>query len=408
MERPSSLSTSFFSGALLIAALGYFVDVYDLILFSVVRVASLTELGVPKDKMLEVSVSLLNHQMLGMLIGGILWGILADKLGRMKALFGSIIVYSAANIANGFIHSIETYALLRFIAGVGLAGELGAGITLVSELLPKEKRGYGTTIIASVGVAGAVVAGLTGEMVTWRTAYLIGGALGLLLLALRVSVHESGIFQSARESRASRGNFTMFFRSPSRLGRYLACIFLGLPPWFIVGILVTLAPEVTGALGAPEVPKTGLCVLWCYVGLFFGDAASGLLSQFLKSRKKAIGVYLLLSLVMCLSFLTQTKPSLFQLYLFYAILGFAGGYWVLVITIAAEQFGTNIRGTAATTVPNFIRGAVVPMTQFFVALKSGQGVIGSALIVASVVWGLGILSLFKMRETFHVDLDFTE
>jgi putative MFS transporter len=396
------------SSAVIVSALGYFVDVYDLILFSVVRLRSLKDIGVEPEQLLDTGVLLLNVQMIGMLLGGILWGILGDRAGRAKVLFGSIVMYSIANLCNAFVNSVEAYAFWRFVAGVGLAGELGAGITLVAELLPPRLRGYGTTIVASVGVGGAVLAGVIGELVDWRTAYILGGVMGFMLLLLRISVHESGMFLAFREHQASRPSFKIIFGSPARVLRYLCCITIGLPVWFIIGILVSFAPEMAQALGAPVPPLVGLAVLWCYVGLFFGDVCSGVLSQCLKSRKKALAVFLLLSFIAPQLFLGLRDPGVRMLYAMYALLGFTGGFWVLVVTMSAEQFGTNIRATVTTTVPNFIRGAVVPMTQLFVLLKTSQGVLSSAAYVGGFVSILSLLALFYVKETFGRDLEFVE
>jgi len=346
--------------------------------------------------------------MLGMLIGGIMWGILGDKLGRMQVLFGSILLYSAANIGNASVHSVEMYALWRFLGGFGLAGELGAGICLVAELLPARLRGYGTTIVATIGMLGAIVAGITGELTSWRVSYVIGGLLGLLLLFLRVSVHESEIFSKVKERTSSRGDLKMLFGTRDRVRRYVCCILIGLPIWFVAGILVTLAPEMAKALQSPDVPRPGLAVSWFYVGLFFGDFASGLLSQYFRSRKTAIAIFLVLSIILSEIFLHLPAPSVTYMYAYYILLGFASGFWVLVVTTAAEQFGTNLRATVTTTVPNFIRGAVVPMTTSFVFLKGYLGVLAAASVVGITIGILAALGLTSLKETFSDEMDFVE
>ena len=262
-----SVARSLFSIPVIVAALGYFVDIYDLLLFSIVRVPSLHALQVPDDQLLSKGIYLINMQMAGMLIGGIFWGILGDKKGRLSVLFGSILLYSAANIANGFVTNIDQYALLRFIAGIGLAGELGAGITLVAEVLPKEIRGYGTSLVASVGVLGAVLAYFVADMYDWRIAYFIGGGLGLALLVLRFNVFESGIFKHIKEKNTSRGNFFMLFTSKKRLLKYLRCIMIGLPIWFVIGILITFSPEFGKAIGLTEPVNAGKAVMFSYIGL---------------------------------------------------------------------------------------------------------------------------------------------
>jgi len=393
---------------ILVAALGYFVDVYDLILFSVVRVASLKALGVAEDALLSAGVFLLNVQMAGMLLGGILWGIWGDKKGRISVLFGSIFLYSFANIANGFVDSIEAYAVCRFLAGLGLAGELGAGITLVTESMPKEIRGYGTTIVATVGVAGAVVAGLVGDIFDWRISYFIGGGLGFLLLILRIAVHESGLFEEMCKSSVRKGDLLLLLRSKTRFVRYLECILIGLPIWYVVGILITFCPEIGTALGMTEAPATGKAVLYCYIGLVLGDLCSGLVSQALKSRKKAIGLFILLTAVFSEMFLSLNGATPDRLYLMAIPLGFAVGYWAVFVTSAAEQFGTNLRATVATSAPNFVRGAVIPMTMMFEFLKTPLGITQSAFVVGVFVIFVSLVSLIGLEETFSKDLDYFE
>jgi MFS family permease len=407
-SQPTSSIQTLLSPVIIVSALGYFVDVFDLILFSVVRVQSLNDLGLSPDRVTSEGVFLINCQMIGMLIGGVFWGVLGDKIGRVKVLFGSILTYSLANIANAGISTTEEYAALRFIAGIGLAGEIGAGITLVAELLPQRLRGYGTTIVASVGVLGAVFAGVVGEILPWRVSYFIGGVLGLVLLALRLSVHESHLFSSLKTSATSTPGIARLLLSPARMGRYLLCVLVGLPTWFIVGILMTFSPEITSALGAPEAPKLGLVVVACYIGLFLGDASSGVLSQLLQSRKQALSLFLLLGAASSFLLLSRDRPSLTVIYFSYLLAGFSAGFWVLTLTTAAEQFGTNLRATVATTVPNFIRGALVPMTLLFKEWRDGWGVIGSATLVLLLCYTCAACALWKLRETFWIDLDFVE
>ncbi len=394
--------------AVMLAALGYFVDIYDLILFSIVRVASLKDIGVSGDQLLDTGLHLINSQMIGMLIGGMLWGILGDKKGRLSVLFGSIAMYSLANIANGFVHSVEAYAVLRFIAGIGLAGELGAGITLVCELMPKETRGYGTMVVAGVGIAGGVVAGLVGDFFGWRMAYWIGGGMGLALLTLRVGVYESGIFDKVKNSTVKRGDFLMLFSTPDRVKRYLSCIALGVPVWFVIGILATFAPEFGKALQMPELPTGSRAVMWLYAGCAMGDFASGGLSQFLRSRRKAALAFVLATAATCAVYLNLHGATLGTFYLTCGFLGFFAGYWAIFVTIASEQFGTNIRATATTTVPNFVRGSLVAVSALFQYLKPGQGILGAAAIVGALTFGLALVSLLGLKETFGKDLDYLE
>jgi MFS family permease len=358
--------------------------------------------------MLETGTALLNWQMFGMLLGGVLWGVLGDRVGRTKVLFGSILIYSLANVANAFIYSIPLYAALRFIAGVGLAGELGAGVTLVAELLPQRLRGYGTTIIAGVGVFGAIAAGLVGDLLSWRTSYIVGGVLGLLLLVLRVSVAESALFTAVKEKGHAARDILSLLTSPHRLVKYTMCIVLGIPIWYIIGILLANSRDLAVALGVLEVPKAGYCIALCYSGLLIGDITGGLLSQYLKSRKRPVAIFLMLSLVFPLWFLTRENLSLPAFYAYYVVLGIAGGYWVLVVTMAAEQFGTNVRATVTTSVPNFIRGAIVPVSEVFLLIKPTVGIVDAALYVGIIVAILATVALANLKETFFQDLDFIE
>ncbi len=395
--------------AVLLAALGYFVDIYDLILFSIVRVASLRDIGVAPEAMLDTGLLLINMQMAGMLLGGLLWGILGDKKGRLSVLFGSIAMYSIANVANGFVDTVPAYAVWRFIAGIGLAGELGAGITLVCELMPKETRGYGTMIVAGVGIAGGIVAGLVGDWFGWRNAYFIGGGMGLALLTLRVGVYESGIFDKVlRDSSVRRGDFFMLFSTKDRILRYLSCIALGVPVWFVIGILATFAPEFGRALEMPVLPAASRAVMWLYAGCAIGDFASGGLSQWLRSRKRAALAFVLATAVTSGAYLNLHGASLGTFYLTCGLLGFFSGYWAVFVTIASEQFGTNIRATATTTVPNFVRGSLVGVSFLFQFLRPGQGILGAAAIVGTLCFALALTSLLGLRETFGKDLDYLE
>lgn len=394
--------------AVLLAALGYFVDIYDLILFSIVRVPSLKGIGVADADLLSTGVTLLNCQMGGMLVGGLLWGVLGDKKGRLSVLFGSIAMYSAANIANGFVHTIPAYEVLRFVAGLGLAGELGAGITLVCELMPTGTRGYGTMVVAGVGIVGGVVAGLVGDFFDWRTAYFVGGGMGLALLFLRLGVYESGLFDKVARSGVKRGDFFMLFSSGERLWKYLCCILLGVPVWFVIGILATFAPEFGKALGMPVLPTGGHAVMWLYAGCALGDFASGGLSQWLKSRRKAAFVFVAVTALMSVTYLNLFGAALAPFYGVCFGLGFFAGYWAVFVTIASEQFGTNIRATVTTTVPNFVRGSLVAVSWAFTALKPGRGILGAAGIVGTVCFGLAFLALSGLRETFGKDLDYLE
>lgn len=391
----------------IVAALGYFVDIYDLILFGIVRTPSLTAIGVPLDQMTEVGAKLMNAQMLGMLLGGIVWGFLGDKRGRMSTLFMTILLYSLANIANGFVTSVEQYQWLRLIAGFGLAGELGIGITLVSEVLSKEHRAWGTGIVTGVGIAGAVLAFLVAEW-GWREAYWVGGVLGLLLLFLRVYVHESGMFDKLKHSTSKRGNFIVVLKSPKKLLRYIASIFVGLPVWFVVGILIIPSEEFAQALGVSGAVSGGKAVMLHYMGAAFGSLITAYISQKLKSRKKALLISIAAMAMLCVWFFNAGGISPFTYYTISCLLGVTMGYWAIFVTVASEQFGTNIRSTVTTTVPNFVRGGLVLMSIWWLAMKPEYGILTSAMIVGAVVFAIAIISIFFLEESHGKDLDYLE
>lgn len=392
----------------IVIAMGYFVDIYDLILFGVVRVASLSELGLTGDEITAWGSTILNMQMAGMLIGGILWGILGDKKGRLSVLFASIILYSVANFLNAFVTNVEQYAALRFIAGIGLAGELGAGVTLVAEILPKHLRGYGVMSIASFGVLGVVAANLVAEHFAWRNAYMFGGILGFALLLLRLKVRESGMFEHHLSDDIKRGDFFSLFADRRLLMKYLKAIAIGIPLWFVVGVLVMFSPEFAKALAITGEVSAGTALMYCYIGLAIGDFASGYLSQQLKSRKRAFSLFLILSAMSVLWYYNLSAASPETFYWGCFALGIFCGYWALFITMAAEQFGTNIRATVATTAPNFVRGAVVPITLSFITLKESYGILGAGAIVGTVCFLLAAVALYYTQETFHKDLDYIE
>ena len=399
----------------IVAALGYFVDIYDLLLFGIVRVPSLTSMGIEPD---AAGILIFNWQMFGLVLGGILWGVLGDKKGRLSVLFGSIIVYSLANIACGFLPQIDfmdkttAYAALRFIAGIGLAGELGAGITLVAESLPKELRAIGTSLVAGFGLLGAVAAYLTFEVTKeWTTAYFIGGSMGILLLIFRIGVVESGIFKEMEHKKMiSKGNFFSLFTSKDRFVRYMKCIAIGLPTWFCIGILATLANKFNGPLGIKGQPLSpGLAIMWSFIGISAGDFMSGFISQWLRSRKKAIVLMMLFTLIgVILMLFGNVKTA--QTYYFYCVwLGVGTGYWAMFVTVGAEQFGTNLRSTATTTIPNMVRGMVIPMTLLFNAtILPLQNVIYAAALVGSIAFALGLYCTLTISESHDKDLDFIE
>ena len=396
--------------AVIVATLGYFVDVYDLILFSVLRQKSLSDLGYGPKEIEDYGILLINLQMIGMLIGGLLWGILGDKRGRLSVLFGSIITYSVANILNGLVWSVYGYAVWRFIAGIGLAGELGAGITLVSELMPARSRGWGTTIIATVGILGAVAASLVGDLFPWRTAYFIGGGMGIALLFLRIGIGESILFRALLEkSYVKMGDFGLIFQSRERLWRYVWPILSGVPIWYVVGVLVTFSPELFAARVDGQV-QAGQSILYAYIGLAVGDLIAGLLSQVWRSRKRPVLVWLSVGAVLSILYNLLPLQTPRAVYAFCVGLGFFSGYWAVLLTGAAEQFGTNIRATVATSIPNWIRGSLVMSTLLWDGFKDGLGLSGhiAALLTGVVVYGVAIISALRLRETYGASLDFVE
>ncbi|MCV9926416.1 MFS transporter [Flavobacterium sp. LS1R49] len=406
--------TSILNAAVIVAALGYFVDIYDLLLFGIVRSDSLKDLGITGDAIRTEGEFLISMQMFGMLFGGILWGILGDKKGRISVLFGSILIYSIANIANGMVTTVDGYAFWRLLAGIGLAGELGAGITLVTESLPKEKRGYGTMIVASIGVSGAVAAYLVYEFFQdWRLCYYAGGVLGILLLFLRVSIHESGMFKEAVKSEEKKGNFLALFTNRERFFKYLQCILIGIPLWFLVGVLITFSPEFAKTLGVQQAETivAGKAIAFCYSGLVVGDIASGLLSQWLKSRKKVMYLFLVFNLIMVFVYLHSFGITADNFYWLCFGMGCSVGYWVLFVTIAAEQFGTNIRATVTTTAPNFVRGSLPLIILIYSLLRDkffDGNILNAAMVVGTILSVLALLALWKLKETFNSDLNYLE
>jgi len=405
----------------LVAALGYFVDIYDLLLFGVERKNSLNEIlplefgPMSAHWLAKLNAAfgkeLLNWQMGGMLFGGIFWGVLGDKKGRLSVLFGSILVYSIANILNGFVQNTDQYALLRFISGFGLAGELGAGITLVSETMSKERRGIGTMIVATVGVFGAVVAGFMGDIVeNWRTSFFIGGGMGLALLVMRIGVYESGMFKHIKESNVARGNFFQLFSSMSSIRKYLSIIFVTVPVWYVMGTLVLFSPEYSVLLGLPKDAITsGHSIMFAYAGITVGDLASGLISHLLKSRKKALALFLTLSVVGIALYFLIGGISVSVFYGVVAFIGFATGYWAVFMSTASELFGTNIRATATTTAPNFVRASTILISGILSLMTLAfPDKITATIATGVLIIAVAYFALWKLEETFHKDLNYTE
>lgn len=401
------------NAAVIVASLGYFVDIYDLLLFAIIRIKSLTALGVTDPAEIDsVGMALINIQMAGLLTGGIIWGILGDKRGRLSVLFGSILLYSLANIANGMVdgeNAIMWYKIWRFVAGLGLAGELGAGITLVAEILPKEKRGLGTMIVASVGISGAVAAYFISKLFDWRTCYYIGGGLGLALLVLRVSVAESGMFKNMQHSSVSRGNYWRFFTNRDRFLRYIKCIMVGLPTWYAVGILIAFSNAFATRMNVQGAIDPGKAVMICYASLTFGDLVSGYVSQLMRSRKKVLYIFYTLTLLSIIAYFSAYGVSTALFYTICGFIGFSTGFWAIFVTIAAENFGTNLRATAATTIPNFARGMLNVITLLFVGLQQiGMDYLKSGLVTGLVCLGLAFAFSLSLEETFGKDLDYME
>lgn len=394
----------------IIAALGYFVDIYDLILYNVVKEDSLRAIGITGKAYEDYEITMFNWQMIGMFIGGLLWGVLGDKKGRVSVLFGSILLYSIANIFNGLVRDIDQYIICRFVAGVGLAGELGAGITLVSETMHKDKRGIGTMIIVSFGALGAVAASLIGKNFHWSTAYFIGGGLGIALLALRAGAFESGMYKSLiQQTGVSKGNIFMLFTNSTRALLYLRCILIGIPIWFMIGVLVNLSPRFVHIQGIEPKAMVGEAVMFSYIGLSAGDLLCGLLSQLWRSRKKVIYLYLFLSVCFVGYYLTTTITEIGHFRWVCFLLGAGTGYWALFVQVASENFGTNIRSTVTNTVPNFVRGAVVPITLSFKSLAASfKSPHIAALVVGGVCLSLALIALIFMSETFSKDLNYHE
>ncbi|MGN6178978.1 MAG: MFS transporter [Mucilaginibacter sp.] len=393
----------------IVASLGYFVDIYDLLVFSIVRVPSLTGIGVKAAEVKAVGVSIINWQMFGLLLGGLLWGIMGDKLGRIKVLFGSILMYSIANFLNGWVTSVDAYIIVRFIAGIGLAGELGAGVTLVAETMKREKRGYGTMLISVIGLFGAAAANFVAKHWDWHIAYFVGGALGILLLILRVGTFESGMFKNIENhSTISKGNFLKLFTNWARFKKYLFCILIGAANWFVVGILVTLAPEFGKHLGATHPLSAGDGVFYTYLGISIGGLASGLLSQFTRSRRLTVFVFLIISALSVVVFLSARGITPDQFTWVCLFMGFGVGYWPIFVTIPAEQFGTNLRATVTTTVPNFVRASLIPINSAFTFFSLKYGWLTAGYIMMGILTLIAMLSLSQLKETFTKDLNYLE
>jgi len=403
-----------FNLAVIVGALGYFVDIYDLLLFSIIRVPSLKSLGLNAEAVAKDGLRIINIQMLGLLVGGIIWGVLGDKKGRLKVLYASIILYSLGNIANGFVQNVTQYEIVRFITGLGLAGELGAGITLVSELMPKERRGIATSLVAGIGLSGAVFAYFIREQFVgpngegWRTCYFIGGGLGFLLLLLRVGVLESGMFKSMEHSDVKKGDFLMLFTNGKRLKKYLTAILIALPNWFVIGILISFSDKFAAKLNIKGTVDPGKAVMVAYAAISIGDVLIGFVSQWLRSRKKSLYIFNIITVASIIWFFSLNGQSSTVMYVVCACLGFGTGFWAMFVTMAAEQFGTNIRATVATTAPNMARGSLNLVSLLFVTLQGSFDYLKSAWITGIIVFAISFISLMLTEETFGKDLNYIE
>jgi MFS family permease len=352
---------------------------------------------------------IINIQMMGLLIGGFLWGILGDKIGRMKVLFASIILYSLGNIANGFVQTPNQYAWIRFISGIGLAGELGASITLVTEILPKNKRGIGTSVVAGIGLFGAVFAFLMKETFSnWRICYFIGGGMGFLLLFLRAGVLESNMFHNIKNENVVKGNLLMLVNNGKRFTKYAKAILIGIPTWYVIGLLLTFSDKFARELGVMGKIDPGKSVMWAYVAIAISDFLGGFVSHFFKSRKKAVWFFYLFCVVALFLFFNLPNKSANTFYFICAMLGFGTGFWALFVTMAAEQFGTNIRATVTTTVPNIVRGSLVVITFIFDSFQPKFTFVESGWLTGIIVMSIACFALYFTKETFHKDLDFVE
>ncbi|MEY3343595.1 MAG: hypothetical protein RL090_1279 [Bacteroidota bacterium] len=401
------LKSSPFNLAVIAAGLGFFVDAFDLFLFSIYRIPSLNELGLSGSELKTQGELLLSIQMAGMMVGGILTGIIGDKRGRVAVLFGSILLYSAANIANAYVTDTTSYAVIRFLAGVGLAGELGAGITLVSETMTIERRGYGTILVATMGALGAVSAGLAGDLLYWRDAFLYSGIAGLLLLLLRMKSLESKMFaRAAAENRSRSGSFLHLFSNKKRILRYMGCIMMGVPIWFSVGLLITLSPELATEGGIDGWRLTAAFTLF-QIGIATGDLSSGVTSQLARTRKRTILLFMCIAIIATIWLFHGFANGHLSVWVC-LLMGFGCGYLSVFVTTIAEHFGTNLRVLVTSTVTNFMRGSVTIMIPFHLFLENYMSLWWSLVVTGVLVWVLAIISTISLKETYGRDLDFTE
>lgn len=390
----------------LVVALGYYVDAYDLLVMSAVRKPSLLSLGVPESETLNIGLSLLNYQLVGLMIGGVMWGVIADKYGRKKALFGSILIYSFANIANGYINSVNMYYWLRIIAGFGLAGELGVGISLITENVAKERRTISTAIVSFFGMLGASTGGWFGSIFEWQNCFLIGGFAGLLLLLLRLKVEESVMFNEIKDKNVSKGNIWMIIKNPKTLLTYFFCTLAGAASILFIGVFIQSTPEL-GKLFNLNI-TAGIALIWYYLGASVSEIIAGLLSKLLKERKAPIYIFYAISLLAITNFCVNVPNSPYFFYLNCLFLGFGLGWWSQLITLSAELFGINVRATAATSIPTFARAWNIPFSNIFKQNIPNLGIVNSAFGIGVIVVSLAIISITMVKETFENDANFIE
>ncbi|MBI1326700.1 MAG: MFS transporter [Alphaproteobacteria bacterium] len=395
-----------FNATVIITALGYMVDVYDILIFSALRTPSLIDLGLTGDAVTKTGMFIINMQMTGLIIGGLIFGMLGDKIGRKKCLLGSILLYSLATLGCAVVQTVDQYAALRFVAGLGLAGEVGIGVALITENMKKEHRGLGVAVFTFIGIGGAVIAGVAAELLPWRTCYLIGGIAGLLLLATRSILRESGMFSKAHEDNVKRGDFLQFIKQPKLGLRYLYCVLIGVPIYFVIAIPWTLSPELAKAMNVPFPVKASIALAIGYSFTMIGDLLAGILSHIFKSRRIIITGFIIFGGFVIGLFMQMRNLSVFEYYMFCALLGVAIGYWVNMITVAAEQFGTNLRATAATSIPNFVRATTIPMYAMLGWLKPSMGILSATSVIATIAIVLSLVAVSQLRETFHEDLDY--
>jgi MFS family permease len=322
-------------------------------------------------------------------------------------------LYSIANFATGYVHTVDQYALCRFVAGLGLAGELGAGITLVTELLPKEKRGIGTSLVAGIGLSGAIVAYFTFKLSgnDWRFCYKMGGILGVFLLLLRIKVAESGMYKNLQKQNVQKGNFLMFFTQRKRFLKYLTAIAIGLPTWFVIGILINQSDKFGKEFFNSSTIESGRSIMFAYIAIAIGDVLIGFVSQYFKSRKKALFFFYVLTVISVVLYFSPFNSSDTRMYIACAFMGFGTGFWAIFVTMGAEQFGTNLRATAATTIPNMVRGSLPLMNMLFIDLfhkKLQWNLWQSGVVTGAIVLAITFVAFYYTEETYHKDLDYLE